>query len=289
MHPTIFINLCTVRIVAIGAAGNAYGTGYYYSFTEQDGTGNTALTIITNKHVIQGADRLQIALNVMPTTSVIRSDGSAEGEERINVEIVLDEPGIFRHPDPNVDLCALSLADLGDHMPDGYTIKARSLHKEIHVSESERELLRPNEPIIMIGYPNGLWDEVNNRPIARQGITASHPAVNWNGRREFLIDAACFGGSSGSPVFLYEDGWCRDGETSYRPGCRIRLLGTLWGGPMLTVAGQLVPQAIPTAVAAVPVMRTHLNLGFVVHASAIDDLGLLVLAAAREAEANRLQ
>ncbi len=44
----------------------------------------------------------------------------------------------------------------------------------------------------MIGYPNGIWDEANNMPIIRRGITATHPNFNYNGKPEFMIDAACF-------------------------------------------------------------------------------------------------
>jgi len=57
----------------------------------------------------------------------------------------------------------------------------------------------------MIGYPNGLWDHVNNLPLIRRGITASHPGVDYqiegqNGPGVTVIDMACFPDSSGSPV-----------------------------------------------------------------------------------------
>lgn len=35
------------------------------------------------------------------------------------------------------------------------------------------------------------------------GSTASHPAYNYNNRNEFVIDCACYPGSSGSQVMLY--------------------------------------------------------------------------------------
>jgi len=50
------------------------------------------------------------------------------------------------------------------------------------------------EDIIMIGYPDGIWDSINNQPIIRRGITATQPKNNFNGKQEFLIDAACFPG-----------------------------------------------------------------------------------------------
>ena len=51
-----------------------------------------------------------------------------------------------------------------------------------------------------------LIDEVNNKPVVRKGITATDIRLDYNGRKEFLIDAACFHGSSGSPVFLRKMG-----------------------------------------------------------------------------------
>lgn len=58
----------------------------------------------------------------------------------------------------------------------------------------------------MIGYPNGLWDSQNNLPIIRRGITATSVKKDYNGKKEFLIDAAVFPGSSGSPVFIFNEG-----------------------------------------------------------------------------------
>ncbi len=58
----------------------------------------------------------------------------------------------------------------------------------------------------MVGYPVGLWDSVNNMPILRRGSTATLLDWTYEGRQEFVIDAACFPGSSGSPVFKYTVG-----------------------------------------------------------------------------------
>jgi len=35
------------------------------------------------------------------------------------------------------------------------------------------------ENITMIGYPNGIWDEKNNMPIVRRGITATNPKHDY--------------------------------------------------------------------------------------------------------------
>ena len=60
------------------------------------------------------------------------------------------------------------------------------------------------EDIIMVGYPNGIFDTTNNRPIVRKGITASDPKIDYEGKRLFMADIACYYGSSGSPVLVYK-------------------------------------------------------------------------------------
>lgn len=38
----------------------------------------------------------------------------------------------------------------------------------------------------------------------RRGITATNINFDYNGKKEFVIDAACFPGSSGFPVFIWK-------------------------------------------------------------------------------------
>lgn len=41
-------------------------------------------------------------------------------------------------------------------------------------------------------YEIGLWDELNNFPIIRNGITVSHPVLNFNGKSIGIVDMACY-------------------------------------------------------------------------------------------------
>lgn len=58
----------------------------------------------------------------------------------------------------------------------------------------------------MLGYPIGLADARNNYPIFRKGYTAAHPAVDFNEDGIGLVDMACFPGSSGSPIYILNEG-----------------------------------------------------------------------------------
>jgi hypothetical protein len=176
------------------------------------------------------------------------------------------------HPDEEIDLCAILISELLHSLIlQGLVIKHQILGEPWRMSSEEIDKLTPAEPIAMVGYPNGLWDEVNNRPLIRQGNTASHVAVKWNGRREFVIDCACFAGSSGSPVFHFQKDIVATGQ-GISFGSRAMLIGTLWGGPIVSTQGELVVQPIPTATRTVPVIEQMLNLGFVIHVSALDQL-----------------
>lgn len=147
-----------------------------------------------------------------------------------------------------------------------------TLNKALIPSTEDLADLGAIEDVIMVGYPIGLWDSINNQPIIRRGSTATHPAMDYEGRREFLIDAACFPGSSGSPVFLYNMGvyTTRDGGTVV--GSRVKLLGVLYAGPVHTTTGEVVAVNIPTAQQAVAVSRIPINLGFVVRSERLIEL-----------------
>ena len=88
----------------------------------------------------------------------------------------------------------------------------RSIPTSIFADSSRIEAFEPLEEIIFVGYPIGLYDERNLLPITRQGITATHPGIDYQGRPIFLIDASVFPGSSGSPVFLHKPGLSLDGQ-----------------------------------------------------------------------------
>lgn len=154
--------------------------------------------------------------------------------------------------------------------------EARQQGKEFFFLPLDKSLIPTNEEladlglledIVMIGYPNGIWDRVNNMPIFRRGITATHPNLDYDGRREFMIDAACFPGSSGSPVFLYNvGGWANRDGGMVIGGTRVKLLGVLYAGPQHTATGEVRIVAIPTTQRAVILSAIPNNLGIVIKA-----------------------
>lgn len=62
-----------------------------------------------------------------------------------------------------------------------------------------------------------------------------------------MVDMACFPGSSGSPIFVYDRNGYLDRKTnSYNIGAsRIHFVGVLYSGPLITNDGRIVLQQHP--------------------------------------------
>ncbi|MFI8719066.1 serine protease [Stenotrophomonas sp. NPDC077464] len=275
MNPATLISLSTVRLLCGNAGVSAsVGTGFFYmaNFDVPEGVADFPL-VITNKHVVANCNEVKMTLTVRQPSNVMSEMVVAPGDSHLNFLIPGFQERMLSHPDPAVDLCAFYIGDImGDMHLAGHQLRNTFLNASFLVPDDEKKNIRPIEPVMMIGYPNGLWDEENNRPLARRGSTASHPFLRWNGKPEFVIDAACFPGSSGSPVFLFEDLMFRTKDNGYTPGTKAQLLGILASGPLYTSEGALIQRDIPTATTIVPVVQSMMNLGNVVHASAISDI-----------------
>ena len=133
-------------------------------------------------------------------------------------------------------------------------------------------LLTSIEDVIMIGYPNGIIDTYNNKPVVRKGITATSLKLDYDGTPDFVIDISCFFGSSGSPVFLRKEGLAK--ETSDK-GLTLgltpsySLLGIIHSMSIAKADGNIVQKDIPTSLKSVVETNIPLNLGYVTKAKKI--------------------
>ena len=251
----------TVRIETSKTSGEGSGTGFFYRFVDKGDTYVPA--IVTNKHVIEGSLSGRFVL-----TEKDDNENPIYGKYR---RFYFDNFHSLwtLHPDKKVDLCAMPIAPiLHQAREKDINFFYISLDKSLLLTEEELNDLILMEDVVMVGYPNGIWDEKNNMPIFRKGITATHPNLDWNGRPEFLIDAACFPGSSGSPVFLFNQGGyaTKSGDLKIGPS-RVKLLGALYAGPQHTVSGEIKIIQVPTQHVAVPVSSIPNNLGMVIKSS----------------------
>jgi hypothetical protein len=240
------------------------GTGFFFIF--EDGN-NHIPVIITNKHVVANEQVVNLSLHV------------AENEKPTDENITIDY-----HTDwidhPKYDVCCTFFMPLVEYCK-------QQFNKEIYympLSENEIwdqkriEDLKTMEEIVMIGYPTGLWDQVHNLPLFRKGVTSTHPAIDFNGDKIGIIDAACFPGSSGSPVCILNEGSYVDKFNNTNMGTvRFCLLGILYAGPIFDAEGKIIVREIPTKQEAISNTKLMINLGYYIKAPEILELKKVVL------------
>jgi hypothetical protein len=259
----------TVRIECQDAAGNiSSGSGFIFGFAR---SGDRCFPgLITNKHVVKGAVKGKFHMTLRA------SDGGPSLGDHVATEIADFESQCFMHPDPNVDLAVFPLGPFfNSEEQQGRNYFYIILDDSILPQPEFIESLTTMEDIIMIGYPNGIWDSHSNLPVIRKGITATHAAKSFGGKDEFLIDAACFPGSSGSPVFLCNIGSYPDKDGNLIVGTRLGILGVLYAGPQHTATGEIVLAPVPTNQKPVSVSSIPNNLGLVIQVKKIRDFDAL--------------
>lgn len=83
---------------------------------------------------------------------------------------------------PTHDLCFTYCAVLDDAIPK-ITVKnvfRKSINSQFIRTKEQLKELTMSEAVTMVGYSNGLWDELHNFPIFRHGYTAAHPGYDFN-------------------------------------------------------------------------------------------------------------
>lgn len=257
----------TVKIETIMHDGGlSTGTGFYMHFSQSE---NEAFpVIITNKHVV--ANAAKGLFHITPATS----EGLPATGKHQRYIINDFENQCIKHPDPNVDLAVFPIGPLINEVEEaGEKLFYVPLLTELIPSDEKRAALSYMEDIVMIGYPNGIWDATNNLPVIRKGATATHPNIPWNAKQEFLTDIASFPGSSGSPVFLANIGGYTDKKgNTYMGEHRIYLLGVHYAGAMHTTAGELRIITAPNGNTPIPVTQIPNNIGVAINSKEILEL-----------------
>ena len=272
----------TVRI-EVTFTDDRIGTGTGFFFNLLDDGSERVPVIVTNRHVVTGTvtGRFQLTIAL--------EDGTPDVGNVEVVELDQFEQRWLAHPDPEVDLCVMPLSPIiTEAQKRAVNFFQRSMGASLIPSDEKLLELMPAEEILMVGYPIGIWDSVNNLPVFRQGIAATHPGYRYDGRDEFLIDAACYPGSSGSPVLIVN-------QSSYRTregitfGSRALFLGVLFGGFEHTLEGEITVVEIPTQNVPIAKSLIPINLGRVIRASKILDFEAAIKAARENREGSKPQ
>ena len=260
--PSEFAIRSSVRIECIRNDGqSSSGSGFIFSLLPGENNINVP-ALVTNRHVIKDAHQGLFFMNMAG------SDGRLAKGKHEPVKICADFEAMWiPHPDPDVDLAILPIAPyINIFNALQKTASYWTITQEMVIDSRTSATLSAIENITMVGYPNGLWDEVNNVPLVRRGITATPLDLNYKGRAEFVIDAACFPGSSGSPIYLINEGSYSTGA-GLTLGSRFFLLGILYAGPQITATGEITVVDVPTEARPIAVSHHMMNLGYCIKAN----------------------
>lgn len=244
---------------ASGAVG--VGTAFYYGYRPDPD--RVIPMVVTNRHVIWDPQhgpalggRFQVHTSKRKGDAVVPA-GVFHHVEFDSARAPFHE--LWRgHSDPAIDLCAMMAMPLTFVMKGlGSEPYINAIGDSLELAPAQLAQLRVVEDVLMVGYPTGLWDDIHNFPLFRKGTTATHPAVDFQGRPIFVVDLACFPGSSGSPVFCMREGGYPGVDHKAGDDPR-RFLGVLFEGPVLPGSGALV------------------NLGYVIKAHKVRELAAQV-------------
>lgn len=245
----------TVRLVA---SNNSTGTGFFFNFIIDNN--KPVPVIITNKHVVNNnpKEKVEFFLHTQ--------NGDEPSDENLNISLATDW-----HFHPDQDLCFCFVAPLF------HQIKKQK-QKDIFYKAVTEDLIWDNtklqelsvlEDVVMVGYPNGLWDQKNNLPLFRKGVISSHPATDFNNKNVGVVDMACFPGSSGSPIFILNEGGYTDKKGIHLGSSRVVFLGILFQGPQFNAKGELIIENIPTQQKVSAITPMMINLGYYIKATTI--------------------
>lgn len=242
---------------ADGTSGS--GTGFIINLCNNQETGMCVPVLITNNHVVENS--------VKTVFEFCKADENGDPLDTIPVSFTYTGNAWKHHPDKDVDLRCLFLAEALNRLRETNTkIFYIPLETNIIPTKQSLEDLSAIEDVVMVGYPIGLSDTYNHKPIIRRGITSSHPRKDYRGRKETLLDMACYPGSSGSPVFILNQGTYTTPK-GISVGTRIYLLGILYGGHVFDARGVLQFSNLPNI--PVPVTSIPINLGLMIKAERI--------------------
>jgi len=267
-----FITYSAVRLISVSnGSASGSGTGFFYTVKLQ-GT-YEAILIVTNKHVIEGADEIVFDMHIR--------DGTKDSGQTERFRYSVKTAPVIHHPRADVDLCAIPISGVIEQMNEiGRLPYFATLTSKNIPNSDEWPNFSAIQPVTMAGFPNGLADEKNHMPLVRRGITATSLARDYNGRTDFMVDMACFPGSSGSPIFVW-DPVMTVTSTAIRMGeVHFALVGILYQGPLINNSGQIVMGVAPSVA-----VSTMMHLGQAIKSSELLALEAVVRAMAKAEEA----
>jgi len=186
--------------------------------------------LVTNRHFVENVDNISklnfalTSLNIEVEVKVhFTDDTHAPSRHKVDW---------FLHPTEDLAFCFWNPISQLIEKNNGKKIYCIYLNNDFIPNQSELNDLRALENVVMIGYASGLYDKFNNLPLLRTGSTSSHPAFNFNGKNHGLVDMTCIPGSSGSPIFILNEGLYSTKINGAMTGDQVYFLGVEYMSPI---------------------------------------------------------
>ncbi|MCB9141735.1 MAG: trypsin-like peptidase domain-containing protein [Anaerolineales bacterium] len=214
--------------------------------------------VVTNKHVVQGAQEGALTFH--------RKDGNRpQLGNGFQLDISNWQQVWFGHPDADVDIAISPFLPMEQFIlqTEGVELFYRAVGSAMLPNQRQIDQLDAIETVTFIGYPNGMWDTVNQTPIARRGTTATPISLDFDGTPRFLVDASVFGGSSGSPVFILNTGMVTDKRGVTSLGSRLLFVGVIAAVYFREDINKIVDVPIPVQTEPMALQREMIDLGIV--------------------------
>ncbi|MBT9590451.1 MAG: trypsin-like peptidase domain-containing protein [Thiobacillus sp.] len=250
----------TIRVDTVLEDGSE-GSGTAFVFSHASSSGVHTF-VVTNRHLVEGVRSGGLVFTQ-------KKHGQPALGERFQININDFSHAWFLHPDPEVDLAIIPLRPLEQAARDqGAELYYHAIDSHLVPDAAALRALDAMEQVIFIGYPSGVWDQVNLMPIMRRGTTATPMELNFEGRPEFLIDAAVYPGSSGSPVFVYQPDSLRPAQSG--GGKKFLFAGVVAAVFFREEANRLVSLPVPPNNQQPTVMGSEMiDLGLVIKSEAV--------------------
>lgn len=258
------------------------GTGFFYSVKMDDN--KQCHVIITNKHVIAYDNKGTIkdfdSLKFTFHAGEIKNDKMQPNGKSITFIMSDYRSFVVEHNNKSVDLAAIFLEPIKQNIEQQLGLTVYTVSSNDSYILTDNQLLDDTSvamEVLMIGYPIGLIDRKSFLPIVRKGITASHPALDFQSESIGLIDIACFPGSSGSPVYISMNNYTSK-TGNFVLGSKFIFLGVLSAGPVRIEQGEIVKEKIPTQIDLKTNIKQMIHLGYYVKSKEILELSKQILA-----------
>lgn len=250
----------TVRVDTVLEDGSE-GSGTAFVVSHAHPRGNYTF-IVTNRHLVEGVRRGGLVFTQ-------KRDGQPLLGKRFQLNIEDFPHAWFLHPNPEVDLAIIPMRPLEQAANDqGVELYYHVIDSRLVPDAAMLRSLDALEEVLFVGYPNGVWDEVNLMPILRRGTTATPIILDFEGRPEFLIDASVYPGSSGSPVFVYQPETGRANQHTTR---KFLFAGVISSVFFREEGNRIVPAPVPANNHGIFIGSEMIDLGLVIKSQAVLD------------------